>query len=174
LVQRFAAQLVAEALADDGWPWSPALVAKVEATLMGVPNPCTRVLAALKWLVNAKEVRGGVSLERRQGAAQEAFDERIALAFVFGSVARREQDPDSDLDLLVVGDVRLKEMAGSLRGAEQALGRVINPALYTPTSFRDKYQAGDPFLLEVVRNDKIFLKGDSDELRGLVAERLSG
>jgi hypothetical protein len=69
--------------------------------------------------------------------------------------------------------VRLKEVAAPLHAAGQALGRVVNPAPYTPASFKEKYQAGDPFLLEVVRNDKLFLKGGGDELRELVAERLS-
>jgi predicted nucleotidyltransferase len=172
-VQWAAAQIVAEALADDRWAWSPPLVAKAEAILMAVPNPCPHALQALEWLVGAREVRGGVRLERLLGDALAPFGDRITLAFVFGSVARREQGPDSDIDLLIVGDVRLKEVAAPLHTAEQALGRVINPALYTPASFKEKYQAGDPFLLEVVRNDKLFLKGGGGELRELVAERLS-
>src|SRR5205085_563022 len=116
---------------------------------------------ALRRLVDAKEVRGGLRLEQSLRSALAFFEPRITTAFVFGSVARREQDWDSDLDLLVVGDVRLKELAGALRGAERSLGRVINPVLYSAEAFRDKYQAGDPFLLDVVRGDKIFLKGDS-------------
>jgi predicted nucleotidyltransferase len=173
LVQRVAAQIIAEALADDRWPWSLSLAAKVETLLMTVTNPCPHAWYALGWLVNAKEVHGGVRLERLLGDALATFGERISLAFVFGSVARREQGRDSDLDLLLVGDVRLKEVAPALHSAGQHLGRTINPALYTPASFKEKYQAGDPFLLEIVRKDKLFLKGGSDELREMVAERLS-
>ena len=98
---------------------------------------------------------------------------RVAIAFVFGSVARRQQDHDSDIDLLIVGEVRLKELSPCLHSLEKTLGRVVNPAIYSETSFKEKYQAGDPFLLDIVRNEKIFLKGSSDELRKLVAERLS-
>lgn len=173
LVQRVAAQVVAEALAEGRWPWSPALVEKVEGILMAVPNPCPHALRALEALVTAKELHGGVRLERLLGDALAPFGDRITVAFVFGSVARREQDRDSDVDLLIVGEVRLKEVTAALHPAEQGLGRVINPALYTPASFKEKYQAGDPFLLEVVRNDKLFLKGGRDDLRELVAERLS-
>ena len=95
------------------------------------------------------------------------------MAFIFGSVARREQNRDSDIDLLVIGQVRLKELAVALHSAEKAAGRIINPVLYSPESFKDKYQAGDPFLLEIVRREKIYLKGNADELTKLVAERLS-
>jgi predicted nucleotidyltransferase/transcriptional regulator with XRE-family HTH domain len=173
LVQQVAAQVVAEALAEDRWPWSQPLVAKVEAILMAVSDPCPHTLLALDQLMNAKEVRGGVRLERLLGDALAPFGDRITLAFVFGSVARQQQGHDSDIDLLLVGEVRLKEITAALHAAEQVLGRVINPALYTPASFREKHQAGDPFLLEVVRNNKLFLRGGLDELRELVAERLS-
>jgi predicted nucleotidyltransferase len=172
-VQRFAAQCMAEALADDRFPWTETVVAKVEAILLGVTKPCVHAWDALGHLVDAKEVRGGLRLERLLNVALASFAHRMTIALVFGSVARHEQNRDSDIDLLIVGDVRLKELVPQLRTAEQILGRVINPALYTPDSFREKYQAGDPFLLEVVRNQKIFLKGNHDELTELVAERLS-
>jgi len=172
-VQRVSAQLVAEALANGRLTWSPEPVAKAEAVRMTVTNPCAHAWRALGQLVDAKEIHGGLRLERVLGAALESFENRISMAFIFGSVARREQHRDSDIDLLILGDVRLKELVGKLHTAEQGLGHVINPVLYTPTSFKEKYTAGDPFLLEVVRNEKIFLKGDTDELRELVAERES-
>jgi predicted nucleotidyltransferase len=172
-VQRYSAQCIAEAMADGRLPWSAATVAKIEALLMGVTKPCVHAWGALGQLVDAKEIRGGLRLERLLNVALAPFAHRMTMAFVFGSVARHEQNRDSDIDLLIIGDVRLKELVSELRTAEQALGRVINPVLYTPESFREKYHAGDPFLLEVVRNQKIFLKGNHDELTELVAERLS-
>jgi predicted nucleotidyltransferase len=172
-LQRFAAQAVAEALGDGSVPWSPDIVAKVEAILMNVTSPCVHAWQGLARLVDAKEVRGGLRLEPILTDALASLKKRITTAFVFGSVARREQDHNSDVDLLIIGNVRLKEVTAQLHTAEQALGRVINPALYTPASFKEKYQAGDPFLLEIVRNQKIFLKGNRNELRDLVAERLS-
>jgi len=165
------AQMMAEALADGRVPWSREAVAKAEAVLVNVAEPCLETLHALERLLDAKEVRGGSSLENILSDALAPFAGHVAIAFVFGSIARREQGHDSDIDLLVVGGVRLKELAGALHSAEQALGRIINPALYTTASFREKYEAGDPFLLEIVRNEKVFLKGDNDELRELVAER---
>jgi predicted nucleotidyltransferase len=172
-VRRIAAQIVGEALAEGVWAWDQSLVTTIEAILMAVPTPCPHVLAALQSVVDACERHGGMRLESILKDALAPFDDRMVLAFVFGSVARREQGHDSDIDLMIVGDVRLKELVGALHDAEQALGREVNPALYTPKTFAEKYQAGDPFLLEVVRNDKVFLKGGKDELADLVAERLS-
>jgi predicted nucleotidyltransferase len=99
------------------------------------------------------------------------FGELIRLAFVFGSVARLEQTRDSDLDLMIVGDVRLKDLAAALHAPEQTLGRTVNPVLFSPERFREQYREGNPFLLDVVRKEKVFLKGSRDELTELVADR---
>ena len=62
-------------------------------------------------------------------------------------------------------------MASALHTAEQTLGRTVNPVLFSPDKFRAQYREGNPFLLDVVRKDKIFLKGKRDELTELVADR---
>ena len=72
---------------------------------------------------------------------------------------------------MVVGDVRLKDLAVALHTAEQSLGRTVNPVLFSAEKFREQYREGNPFLLDVVRKEKIFLKGSRDELTELVADR---
>ena len=93
------------------------------------------------------------------------------MAFIFGSVARLEQIQDSDVDLMIVGDVRLKDLAAALHTPEEVLGRTINPVLFSSEKFREQYREGNPFLLDIVRKEKIFLKGNPDELTELVADR---
>jgi predicted nucleotidyltransferase len=106
----------------------------------------------------------------------------IELAFVFGSVARDRQTQESDIDLLLIGNVPLKMLSGPLRQAEKTLGRRISPAIYTRDSFCERYQRGDPFLLEVYRREKIPVIGRAgknsrkdvaDELGTMVAERMA-
>jgi predicted nucleotidyltransferase len=108
--------------------------------------------------------------------------DRVWLAFVFGSTARRRQGPQSDIDLMVIGDVTLKDLSTPLRDAERTLGRRINPALYSREAFRERYQAGDPFLTDVYRREKIaIIPGQSptaekdleNELGGVVARVLA-
>jgi len=70
---------------------------------------------------------------------------------VFGSTARQRQTEDSDIDLLIIGGVRLKDLSTPLREAERILGRRITPALYPRVAFLEKYQGGDPFLIDVYR-----------------------
>jgi len=70
----------------------------------------------------------------------------------------------------------------ALRHAENILGRRINPVIHTRESFRIKYAAGDPFLLDVYRREKIPVLLPSgrtstedfeDELRTMATERMA-
>ena len=47
---------------------------------------------------------------------------------------------------------------------------MVNPVLFSAEKFREQYRQGNPLLLDVVRKEKIFLKGSRDELTKLVAD----
>ncbi|MGH2360609.1 MAG: hypothetical protein ACRDGM_08725, partial [bacterium] len=53
----------------------------------------------------------------------QPFQARIDCAFVYGSVARREEHALSDVDLMVIGKVGLADLSPALRKAETRLGR---------------------------------------------------
>jgi predicted nucleotidyltransferase len=170
-VSGVALHVLADAIAEGRREWSQPFVEKIEAMLMTVTDPCPHVYGDLVKIVALKEIHGGRRLERLLGDALIPFGDRVRIAFVFGSVARLEQIQESDIDLMVVGDVRLKDLAATLHTAEQTLGRTVNPVLFLPEKFREQYREGNPFLLDVVRKEKIFLKGSRDELTELVADR---
>jgi len=92
------------------------------------------------------------------------FDRRIACAFVYGSVARGEEHSASDVDLLVVGDVGLADLAPALRKAEARLGRDVNVTSYSPAEFWKKAAAKDHFLSAVLRGPKQFVMGDQRDV----------
>jgi predicted nucleotidyltransferase len=95
---------------------------------------------------------------------------RIACAFVYGSIARSEEHAQSDIDLMVVGDVGLAELAPALRKAESRLGREVNVTSYSAAEFRKKAGAKDHFLSEVLRGPKQFVKGDQRDVDDLVGK----
>jgi uncharacterized protein len=99
-------------------------------------------------------------------AALQPFDEGIELAFVYGSIARSEETSMSDVDLMLIGDVRLAELAIALRAIEQRLQRAVNPTLYTRDEFLKKVAEGNNFLRTVLCAEKLFLKGSEDEFTG--------
>lgn len=97
-------------------------------------------------------------------SALTPLEERISSAIVYGSVARAEDTAESDIDLMVIGDVTLDDLLTQLEGAERILGRPINPTVYSAKEFRTKLQRGNHFLKSVVRGKNVFLIGDEDEL----------
>lgn len=105
-------------------------------------------------------------------AALAKVDGGIQVAFVFGSAARSALRPDSDIDVLVVGDVTFSAVATALAAAQERLGRDVNPTLYSPAEFREKVRAGHHFLTSVLDEPRVFLIGGPNELGELGAEWL--
>lgn len=96
---------------------------------------------------------------------------RIQVAFIFGSAARNELRRDSDIDLVIVGDVSLGDVVSALSDAQRVLGREVNPAVYSAEEFRAKILSGHHFLTAVLREPYILVTGDRDDLERLGAEK---
>lgn len=102
--------------------------------------------------------------------ALEPFQTQIACAFVYGSVARGQEHALSDVDVLVVGDVALADLAPPLRKAEARLGREVNVTSYSTREFQKKMAAKDHFLSEVLRRPKQFVKGDQRDVDAIIGK----
>lgn len=91
----------------------------------------------------------------------------IAVAFVFGSVARGAETAGSDVDVMLIGSLSFGDAVGLIYPAQPALGREVNPVVYSEAEWRAALKAKTPFILEVLRQPKIFLIGTEDELEKL-------
>jgi DNA-binding transcriptional ArsR family regulator len=89
---------------------------------------------------------------------------KLAAAFVYGSLASGDEQSDSDVDLMIVGTLRLADLALSLRRARDLLSREINPTTYTLAEFNKKRAAKDHFLTNVLSKPKLFILGNENEL----------
>jgi predicted nucleotidyltransferase len=96
--------------------------------------------------------------------ALDSLRDRIDCAFVYGSIARREEHARSDIDLMVIGAVGVAALAPALRKIEARLGREVNVTSYSAAEFRKKVASGDHFLRAVLRGPKEFVKGDERDL----------
>ncbi len=85
-------------------------------------------------------------------------------AFIYGSYARGDAGPESDIDLIIIGEVDEEKLVKAIREAEKKLRREINHVLYTPREYREKKERGDPFLINVLKERKTMLVGDESEL----------
>jgi len=97
----------------------------------------------------------------------EPFVKKIEFAFVYGSFARGEEVSGSDLDLFLVGDIQLDELVGALSPVENAIGREINPTLFSMFEFKKKWLQKNHFLKSVAKAEKEYVIGSEDEFRKL-------
>ncbi len=81
------------------------------------------------------------------------FADRIRLAFVFGSIAKLTDRSSSDIDLLVVGDVRLLDVNRALAAAEGHIARPISLHLYAPAEWTQAQE--DPVIKSIMNGPLI-------------------
>jgi len=96
--------------------------------------------------------------------ALSPLEDRIEVAFVYGSIADGTDTVASDIDLFVVGrDLSYADAMLGLVDAESSLRRKVSPILYTPSELERKLGTGNAFLLRVLDQPKIFLIGSLRE-----------
>ena len=94
-------------------------------------------------------------------------DPNIKLAFVFGSIARHEEKGKSDVDLMIIGDIGMRQLTGLLSGVSGQIGREINPHILSIKEFLKRKNAKDHFLIQVLESPKLFIIGNENELAEL-------
>jgi uncharacterized protein len=97
----------------------------------------------------------------------------ISVAFIYGSMARGEQTAESDVDLMVIGTASLGEVLSRLADAERAIGRPINPTVYTPREIKRRFKEGNHFLRAVFAGPKVLLIGTEHDLERLGRVRVA-
>ncbi len=136
--------------ADTGCPIHGELVAILTKTL-GIREPLQRAL--------------------------ETLAAKIRVAFVHGSIVEARERTESDIDLLIVGDVAGIELASALRPVSERLGREVNPTRYSADEFRRRVDDQNHFLSATLRKPRIFVIGnehDLDEITRRKARRHRG
>jgi predicted nucleotidyltransferase len=97
--------------------------------------------------------------------------DKIVCAFVYGSIARREEHATSDVDLMVIGSVGLASLAPILARVEKRLGREVNVTDYSVEEFRKKVAQGDHFLTTVLKGSLQFVKGEQRDLDAIAGKQ---
>jgi predicted nucleotidyltransferase len=92
----------------------------------------------------------------------------IKIAFVFGSIARNDENAKSDVDLIVIGDVGLRKVTTLLSGMASKIGREINPHVFTQEEFTKRKAKHEHFITRVLQEQKIFIIGNENDLAEMV------
>lgn len=90
---------------------------------------------------------------------------KIRAAFVYGSVAKRQDTAASDIDLMLVSDrVDYADVFGALEAVNARLGRAVNPTILTRKELAKRIAADNAFVTRVLEQPKLWLIGSEDEL----------
>ena len=123
-------------------------------------NPAAPIYEELRGIVT--KTLGPAEVLR---AALVLLGDTVRLALVYGSVAKRSDTAQSDIDLLLVSDeLALEQVYTALTPVEQQLGRRVSPTLYSVAEFRRRRTDGNPFLTKVLAGETIRLTEDHDDL----------
>jgi predicted nucleotidyltransferase len=103
--------------------------------------------------------RKTVGLEALLSDALQPLHDKLAGAWIYGSVAKQTDTSASDVDVMLVGDgLTLGEVLQCLEPLERELGRVINPTCYTVQEFERRKADPDSFVSKVWQQPRLVLK----------------
>ena len=90
---------------------------------------------------------------------------QIQAAFVYGSIAKKQDVAVSDIDLMLVSDsLTFGDTYLALDKASKALGREVNPTIFTVKDFARRRREEGSFLHRVLAQPKIWLIGGEDDI----------
>jgi predicted nucleotidyltransferase len=93
--------------------------------------------------------------------------DRIAVAFVFGSMATGAQHAGSDVDIFIIGRVSLLDVVKALAQAQERLAREMNPVVMSKKKFLDAQKTNERFVRRILDEPKLFVVGDANVLEEL-------
>ena len=98
--------------------------------------------------------------------ALRPIEQKIEVAFLYGSVAKQSDTAESDVDLMLVGsDLTLSKVLEQLLPVEEMLCRKVNPTCYTVGEFKKRLSDTDSFVNKVLSQPLIQLFGNMDDFR---------
>lgn len=92
---------------------------------------------------------------------------KVSFVMFSGKFVRRKlSKKDDNVDVLVVGEVVLPELAMIIRTFESKLGREINYTVMTKEELDYRKKRRDPFLQGIFLGSRVMIIGDEEELTG--------
>ncbi len=124
------------------------------------PNRDCMIYGELSSLV--KKTFGLVSV---LNSALAPLSKVLNVAFVYGATAKEQEGMDTNVELLLIGEnTSYGELLSRLPVAERILRRKINPNLYSLPDFKRRLREQQPFILQMLREEKIYVLGDEEDL----------
>ncbi len=97
----------------------------------------------------------------------------IEFAFIYGSMARGEFSPASDVDVMIIGQPPLRRVASVVSALRTKLAREVNYQVFGKDEWLNRMHRGDHFVASILKEPLLFVMGDEDEFKRMVQERLA-
>ena len=91
----------------------------------------------------------------------------VIVSFIYGSYAKGDFDATSDIDIFVLvekDDNLYEKINTELSRLEVIIGREINMDYVTLEEYKMKIRTQNPYISDILKNSKIFIKGGENEL----------
>jgi predicted nucleotidyltransferase len=90
---------------------------------------------------------------------------KIVAAFVYGSIAKKQDTASSDIDLMVVSDALSHgDLFKVLEPLNEQLRRAISPTVYTRAELTKRIKQKNHFVTRVLAQPKLWIYGKEDDL----------
>jgi len=89
---------------------------------------------------------------------------RLKFVMLSGRFVRNLPPQEGKVDLLIVGEVLLPELAKLVRSEEGKLEREINYTVMSREEFEFRKKRRDPFLLSILASSRVMIIGDEEDL----------
>jgi DNA-binding transcriptional ArsR family regulator len=89
---------------------------------------------------------------------------RIKYAMFSGRFLRKMKEQPDEVDLLIVGNVVLPELALLVREEEKRLNTEINYTVMTEDEFAFRKKKRDPFIISILSGSRVMLIGDEETM----------
>lgn len=92
---------------------------------------------------------------------------KVSFVMFSGRFTRgKNKKSEDDIDILVIGEVVLPELATLIRTEESKKSREINYTVMSKEEFDFRKKRRDPFLLSILSGSRVMIIGDEEELVG--------
>ncbi|KKQ97244.1 hypothetical protein A3E15_01235 [Candidatus Woesebacteria bacterium RIFCSPHIGHO2_12_FULL_42_9] len=92
---------------------------------------------------------------------------KVNFVMFSGRFARRkERRNEDDVDILIVGEIILPELAALIRAEESKRNKEINYTVMSREEYEFRKKRRDPFLLNILSGSRTMVIGDEEELIG--------
>lgn len=89
---------------------------------------------------------------------------KIKYAMFSGKFAKRTKNNPEEVDLLIVGNVVLPELALIVKNEERRIGKEINYTVMSEEEFSFRKKRNDPFIYSILSGSRVMLIGEEESM----------